>query len=141
MAAPWLTEMFDHADRRLLAGGYSGMSVGTSEVRQQLDALKWPYVHPDRPAPAPHEVDHTAKRVIAAARSRSGWMAAVAGLAGGWAMPPEVLATAVATLRLAQRLAVVHGLDPESDQGRMALWRALASALEVELPPDGPVGV
>jgi len=140
-APPWLDAIMEHADRRLLAGWYAGMSVDTATERRRLDALRWPYVHPDRPAPTLADVELTAKRLISVARRRSGVLAGAAGLAGGWALPPEVLATALTTLRLAQRLAIVHGFDPESDRGRMALWRALASALELELPPEGPVDV
>lgn len=141
MAPPWFTEMLEHADRRLIAGWYAGMSIEPAAERRRLDALRWPYVHPDRPAPSPADVAMTARRVIETSRNRSAIFAGVAGLAGGWAMPSEVLGTALSTLRLAQRLAIVHGFDPETDRGRMALWRALAGALELELPPEGPVGV
>jgi hypothetical protein len=47
----------------------------------------------------------------------------------------------VSTLRLGQRLAIAWGFDPGTDRGRMALWRALAAALRVDLPDQGPVGV
>jgi hypothetical protein len=141
MAAPWIAELLDHADRRLLAGGYAGVSVDTAAVRRWLDALRWPYLHPDRPAPPAMDIEATALRTIAMTRRRSMLFAAAAGLAGLWAVPPEVAGTAVSTLRLGQRLAVVYGFDPETDRGRMALWRALAGALELDLPQDGPVGI
>ncbi len=141
MPQPWLDEILDHADRGLLAGGYAGVSVDTADVRRWLDAHRWPYVHPDRPAPSAAEVAHTAERTIGLTRRRSVLLAATVGLAGPVALPPEIAGTAVATLRLGQRLAVIHGFELEKDRGRMALWRALAAALDLELPAEGPVGI
>ena len=44
-------------------------------------------------------------------------------------------------MRLGQRLAVVYGFDPEEPKGQMALWRALAAGLQIELPAQGPMEV
>ena len=52
-------------------------------------------------------------------------------------MPPEALAQVVTVLRLAQRLAVVYGFDPDDDRGQVAVWRALAAGLQVEMPAQG----
>jgi len=50
---------------------------------------------------------------------------------------PEAATALVQTLRLAQRLAVVYGIDPDTDRGRILLSRALAAAWQVELPREG----
>ena len=62
---------------------------------------------------------------------------AIAGLAGFAAVPPEALAALVQLLHLAQRLAIIYGHDPRTDRGRVWLLRALATALDVELPRQG----
>ena len=56
-------------------------------------------------------------------------------------MPPEVVASMVATLRLGQRLCIIYGFDPHEDRGQMALCRALASAYDVDLPATAPLGM
>ena len=138
---PLVTDAIDRADRQLAAGGYESVSVRTAEVRRRLDAMRWPYVHPDRPTPAMAQVEHTAWRLVAVARRKASLRSGAAGLVGAWGLPPEVAATAVATLRLGQRLGVTFGFDHETDRGRMALLRALAHGLELELPEHGAVGL
>ena len=138
---PALADVVDRADRGLAGGGYDSVSVRTADVRRALDAAKWAYIHPERPAPPIGDVEHTAQRLVAAAKWRSSLLAVAAGFAGVWSVPPEIAAATVATLRLAQRLAITFGFDPETDRGRMILFRALADALDVELPERGPEGV
>jgi hypothetical protein len=138
---PVVSDVLDRADRQLAAGWYESVSVRTASVRRWLDLVGWPYVHPEKGSPPLDEVERTSLRLIAVARRRSALVAAGAGLAGPWAVPPEVAVASVSTLRLAQRLGIAWGFDPETDRGRMALWRALAAALDVELPSQGPVGV
>lgn len=138
---PALADVVDRADRQLAGGGYESVSVRTAEVRKALDAAGWPYIHPERPAPPIADVEQTAQRLVRAAKRQSGLLAMAAGFVGPWSVPPEVAVATVATLRLAQRLAIAFGFDPETDRGRMILFRALADALDVELPERGPVGV
>ncbi len=138
---PALADVVDRADRGLAGGGYDSVSVRTVDVRRALDAAKWPYIHPERAAPQIGDVEHTAQRLIAAAKRRSAILALASGLAGVWSVPPEVAVATVATLRLAQRLAITFGFDPETDRGRIILFRALAEALDVQLPERGPEGV
>ena len=133
--------MVDRADRQLAAGWYEGVSVRTVEVRRWLERARLPFVHPDRPAPPMEDVERTAQQLISISRRRSAVMSLAAGLAGPWAVPPEIAVASVSILRLAQRLAITFGFDPETDRGRIAMFRALADALDVELPERGPVGV
>ena len=67
-------------------------------------------------------------------------MGAAGGAAGAAGVPPEVLALLVQTLRLAQRLSVVYGFDPETDRGQVMLWRAMGAAYDVDMP-DGQLTV
>lgn len=124
-------------DERGVAMLYRSISVSVSRTRSRLRAAGLPFVEPGVVAPRPVELDATAQWVIAQSRASS---AAVGGMAGLWgilSIPPEIGAYLVATVRMAQRLAIVYGFDPESDRGRMALAQALAVGFDIELPERG----
>lgn len=143
---PALRDLFDrlvdHADQRLPAGFYAAISVPTARTRERLRARHKAFIDPDRSeVPAMVDVDATATWVISQSKLNYATLGGIAAV-GGWAsVPPEALASAMGVVRLGQRLAVVYGFDPETDKGQMALWRALASGLEMELPSEGPMQV
>lgn len=145
MPSPWqivLETLGDRLDEELLPSLYDAVSVPTAEVRAWLRESGVPWLDPDMPGGAAlAEVEAAAQRVVGQAQGRAAALGAVSGVAGAVAIPPEVLASLVHSLRLAQRLAVMFGFDPETDRGRVVLWRALAQAYEVELPAQGSVGV
>lgn len=122
-------------DEDLLPALYAAASVPTTTIREELRAAGLAFVdeeaglRPDDTALG-RAVDH----VVRAAQLRAGAMGAVTGLAGVAAVPPELLAAMVNTLRLGQRLAVIHGFDPETDHGKIVLTRAIAAAVGVDLP-------
>lgn len=137
-----LLEMFQRVDDQLVAGWYRALSVPTDRVRRHLRAAHRPFVDPDGgELPALDDLDRTAAWLIEQTSARATAIGGVAGLAGLASVPPEAAATVVAIVRLAQRLAVVYGFDPETDRGQMALTRALAAGFEVELPERGQVGM
>lgn len=136
-----LLEMFHRMDDRLVAGWYRALSVPTDRVRRHLRAAHRPFVDPDAELPSLDELDRTAAWVIEQTSARATALGGIAGLVGIASVPPEAAATVVAVVRLAQRLAVVYGFDPETDRGQMALTRALAAGFEVELPDRGAVGM
>jgi hypothetical protein len=118
------------------------VSVPTAEVRAWLREEGIPFLDPDGDqGPSLQEVEAAAERIVGQAQGRAVALGVASGLAGAVAIPPEILATLVHVLRLSQRLAVMFGFDPETDRGRVLLWRALAAAYEVELPSQGSVGV
>lgn len=137
-----LGEVALRIDEDLLPTLYRYVSVPTPKVRAWLREEELAFVDPlTGVTPSIEDLEQTAQRVLHGARISQAAMAGVAGMAGVASVPPEVLATALGTLRLAQRLAVVYGFDPETDRGQMVLWRALAAGFEVELPEQGKVGL
>lgn len=137
-----LVEALERADDSLLAGSYRALSVSTARVRSQLRAAHRPFVDPQRPdVPPLPDLDATAAWVIAQASAQAAAIGGVAGMVGAASVPSETATTVLGVIRLAQRLAVVYGFDPDTDRGQMALWRALAAGFQVELPDRGPVGM
>ena len=137
-----LTDMMSRVDDRLVAGWVRALSVQTERERRRLRTAHRPFMDPTRPErPSLTELDHTAHWIIEQSRFGAAALGGFAGLAGFASVPPEILASVVAVLRLAQRLALVYGFDPDTDRGQMALWRALAAGYDVELPDRGPVGI
>lgn len=137
-----VSHLVDQADKRLVGQVVSAVSVETAATRDRLRFSGRPFLDPKcevRPTLA--EVEHTALHVVRQARVRVGAFGGVASLGGLVSVPPEVLATGVAGLRLAQRLAIVYGFDPETDRGEMAVLRALAAGFEVHLPEGGAMKV
>ncbi len=137
----WLAELVERADSDLAHGGYAAISVDPERFRRHLRAAQRPHIEPGGTAPSLPDLDRTAHWVVEQARFKTTALAGFAGLAGAASVPPEVAARSVATIRLAQRLAIVYGFDPDTDRGRTAMWRALAAGLEVDLPEHGPVGL
>lgn len=144
MASPLailLDALGERLDEDLLPSIYAAASAPTAETRAWLREQGLAYLDPEAGTfPAPEELAISVERILKQARGRATALSVAAGLGGALAIPPEVLAHLVQTLRLAQRLAVVYGIDPETDAGRILLWRALAAAYEIELPAEGPVG-
>ncbi|MEQ1564017.1 MAG: hypothetical protein ABMA64_00140 [Myxococcota bacterium] len=137
-----VADLLERADRTLVAGWYSAVSVDAERVRAWLRAHRLPFVDPTHPTAASLvDVDQTANKLVSRSASMLSALGGAAGLAGAATVPPEWVATNVAALRLAQRLCVVYGFDPATDRGQMALCRALASGYDVELPESGPVSL
>ncbi|MBM4391366.1 MAG: EcsC family protein [Deltaproteobacteria bacterium] len=138
MASPWrvIAEgLGTRVDEDLLPAMYAAASVSTSQVREELRRAGLAFVDEEAGlVPEPDELRRAVDHVVRSAQIRASAMGAVTGLAGAAAMPPELVAAMVNTLRLGQRLAVVHGFDPETDHGKIVLTRALAAAMGVELP-------
>jgi hypothetical protein len=140
VARELVDELVDRADRRLLPAVYRSVSISTRQTRSRLRLHARPFVDPELQVHPPLlEVDHTARWVLTSSRTHVSALAGMASLAGLLSVPPEALATVAAYVRLAQRLSVVYGFDPETDRGKMAVWRALAAGLELALPGGGPL--
>jgi len=139
---PRIADLFSRLDARIVEGWLVAVSVPTRRTRRWLRGRRLPFIDPDAERiPSLQELDYTAQVVIDRYATSAAMVAGAAGL-GGWAsIPPELVASLVSGLRLAQRLCVVFGFDPDTDRGQMALWRAMAAGYEVELPPSGPVGM
>ncbi len=121
-------------DERALAAIYAAVSVSPGPVRASMAARRLAVAGEgvDRAA-----LDRTVEALIADAAGSAATLGGLAGLAGLLSVPPEAAAFVVAMVRLAQRLAIIHGLDPASERGRVAVARALAAAFEVDIPDDG----
>ncbi len=141
-----LAELFalltERADAETLPRLYALVSVPTATVRTELREAGLAWLDPEVGArPSIAQLDATAREVIRRARGTATAVGAAAGALGGFAVPPELAAALVQSLRLAQRLAVVYGVDPETDAGRALMWRAFAAGWEVELPTQGATGL
>lgn len=132
----------DHADRGVPSGVYAGISVSTARTRSRLRHLGRAYIDPTaETAPPMVDLDHTAAWLIRRSSVELAAFGAATAVGGPVTIPPEALGEAVGLVRLGQRLAVVYGFDPEEPKGQMALWRALAAGLRIELPAQGPMEV
>lgn len=129
------------ADRRVLGGLVRRVGVDTARERARLRRRGWPFLDPEATGEPPRraDVDRTAERVVEQAGAGQATLGTVAGLGGLVSIPAEIGAQVVASLRLAQRLALVYGFDPHDDRGRMAVSQALAAGLEITLPERGLV--
>jgi len=127
-------------DKDVLPRLYQLAGLRTDAIRGELDRLGVPYFDPAMGrSPGATELE-AAATVVAVRAARAGTVTGgVAGFAGVFAVPPELVASLVQTLRLGQRLAVVYGHDPDTDKGKLLLWRAIAAAYEVDLPAEGPL--
>ncbi len=137
-----LAELLDRADHTLVAGGYHAVSVSTERVRAWFRFRGLPFADPAlRDPPSLGEIDRTADVIIsraAALGAAVGGSTSLGGLAG---IPSEVGLSVVVVLRMAQRLTIAYGFDPNTDRGQAALARALAAAYGVDLPETGAVGL
>jgi len=130
------------ADERLLSNAYVAISVNVRRVRTHFRESERPFFDPHAPGtPTLVEVDKTAEWVVEQVSLQTAIRSGLASLAGILSVPPEVLATVSALVRLAQKLTIVYGYDPKSDRGQMVMWRALAAGLETDLPESGPLGM
>ena len=126
----------DRLDQDLLPSLYAACSLRTSEILTEFAARSIVFSdwRTDQPRPGLSTLDDSAKLLIDQAKVRAGVIGAAGGIGGAVGVAPEVLASLVHTLRMAQRLGVIYGFNPETDRGRVMLWRALAAAYDVELP-------
>jgi hypothetical protein len=141
MVRDLVADMAEWVDGRLIAGIYAAVSVPTERERQRLRRAGLAFIDVDMPPPSMADLDVSSDWVIKVASQNATALGGFAGLGGAASVPPEAIAIAVSVVRLAQRLAVVYGFDPETDRGQMALWRALQAGLDLDLPDGGPMGV
>ena len=135
-------ELRDRLDGDLLPSLYAAVSVPTEVIRATFRAEGIAFIDANAGQwPDALSLEESAKQVIAQARRRGVSLSVVSGLVGAVAIPPEVLASLVLALRLGQRMAVVFGFDPETNAGRLVLWRAVAAAYDLEMPSQAQVGM
>lgn len=130
----------DRLDIDLPAALRAALDLPAAEIAAALDRAGEPRVGGPRPWTV-ESVDAAARRLVAAGRWKVSVRAALGGAGGLATFAPELLAAAVMSVHLAQRLAVLYGFDPGSDAGRRAVDRALAAAFGVELPRWAPAGL
>ncbi|MBW1878978.1 MAG: hypothetical protein JRJ84_11490 [Deltaproteobacteria bacterium] len=134
-------ELLGQVDVSLPGALYAAVSVTPERVRRWLRAAERPFIVHGSEAPEPDQLLDTGRWVIEQSRFKLTLVGGLAGLGGAASVPPEALASTIALLRLAQRLAIVFGFDPTTDRGEMAVWQALAAGFELELPGEGPMGM
>jgi hypothetical protein len=133
-----IEEMSNRLDEDILPALLSAISVPTVKIKDDLNAAGLPFTDPENQVwPSLRELDATAAKLIHTAATRSTITGAVSGAAGAAGVPPEVVASMLQDIRQAQRMSVLYGVDPESDRGRVLLWRALGAAWQVPVPEQG----
>ncbi len=135
--ADWLSA----ADARTMPGLYAAVSIRPVRTAAWLRGAGKPFVDGAGLVPSEYDLEQTAQWVTQQSRLRMAMIGGLAGLGGMVTIPPEAVASMVAAIRLAQRLAVVYGFDPATDRGEMAVWQAVAAGFEVELPQSGAMGL
>lgn len=136
---PEVHDIFERLDVDTLAWLQRLASVSPPREQQRLRAAGRPYLSPSTPCPSQQELDATARWVVRRAVRRRRLTSRVVGLVGAPGVPSDVLSRALGLLRMAQRLAIVYGFDLTTDHGHVALRRALAAGIGVELPTHGPL--
>lgn len=122
-------------DADLIPTLYAAASVPTPLLRAELRAAGRSFIDAETGSyPEPDELARTVNFVVKGSTRRATAVGAISGVAGVVAWAPEWVAGAVSALRLAQRLAVVHGFDPDTDEGKLLISRALAHAFDVKIP-------
>lgn len=143
MADLWqvlLQNLGGRLDEELLPNLYARVGLSAADVRAELTDQGLPFFDPvTGRTPTPGELDAAADEVIRRAIRTATVGGAAAGFAGALALPPEMIAALTQTLRLGQRLAVVYGHDPDTDRGRLLLWRAVAAAWQIKLPTQSAI--
>lgn len=135
--APLLRALADRLDAAVLPAIWERVSLPTATIRAELRALGVEAPEPGLGAGLEDDRVAEASRRVAAAAARDATLAgAAAGLGGLATVPPELALNAVLALRMAQRLAVVHGIDPSTRDGQLVLARAYAAALALPLPRE-----
>ena len=134
LAGALLEALGERVDTESLARVYVAASVSTTQAKAELRARGVAWHDPDGPRCVAEQVSVTTEALIREASTRAAVVGAASTLAGALALAPETAGMVVATLRLAQRLAVVHGFDPENDAGKMVMLRALAAGWGFEIP-------
>lgn len=131
-------EFLERLDEDVAAAMYRRISIDVDRFERTLRTAGRSWARSQPPADL-EELRETASWVVDQSALRSRLLGTIAAVSGAASVPAETVARSLSTLRLAQRLLIVYGLDPHSDRGRTAMWRVLAAALETGLPSHGPV--
>ncbi len=135
-------ELSDRLDEDVLRALFAAISVPTNRIKEDLESSGLSFTDPEaRSWPSLVELDTAAESLIAKAVSRSTLTGALSGAAGAAGVPPEVVASMLQDIRLAQRLSVLYGVDPATDRGNVLLWRALGAAWQVPVPEQGSLAL
>ena len=126
-------------DREAVARGYAAVSIDSAGGRAWMEArgLAWVDDAAGR-FPSDEQLAASARVVVGAYEGPATVVGLVGAFAGWPGVAPELAATLVQSLRLAQRLALVYGFDPHTERGGIVVTRALAAAWQV--PPSAVAG-
>ena len=130
-----LRNLTERLDEDLLPGLYGITSLTTAAVQRDFREAELPFTDPINGIfPPEEELEAAADAVISRAVKRASVRGAIGGMGGAIAIPPEVALALVQTVRMAQRLAVLYGIELETDRGKLLLSRAIYAAYELKLP-------
>ena len=130
-----LRNLTERLDEDLLPGLYGITSLTTAAVQREFREAELPFTDPVNGIfPPEEELEAAADAVIHRAVNRASVRGAIGGMGGAVAIPPEVVLALVQTVRMAQRLAVLYGIELETDRGKLLLSRAIYAAYELKLP-------
>lgn len=131
------TSLWELADQRAVRAALERLSVPPAAVRASLARQGLAFVEPGHPPPPEVDLARSARALVLRSADRAAWLGLAAGASGPGSLVPEALALLTHLGRLAQRLAVLYGLDPTNEAGKLAIGRALAQAFDLPTPAEG----
>lgn len=84
----------------------------------------------------PAALDHVAERTISGSRRMAILEGAGFGFGGALTLLPDVSLLGVITLRLIQKLGMIYGFEYSTEEEKVELWMAVASAAGVDMTRD-----
>ena len=118
------------------------MSVDVQAFRSKLDKSGLCYVDGSQEdLPDLDALRRAADSTIRSSVRRASIAGAASGMGGWLGVPPEIASRVVQSVRLAQRLAIIYGHDPQTDRGAMHVRKALAAGWQFDLPNQAKVDI
>lgn len=137
-----LHNLGERVDMDLLPSLYQASTLSTAQIQREFMRTQTRWHDPSQGMnPDAVELQLAAHAVIGRCTRVAMIRGALGGSLGALAIPPEIAASLVQTLRMAQRLAVLYGFDPETARGQLLLSRALEVTYNLKLPTQRAMGV
>lgn len=131
-------DLGEKLDSEVLPALYNAASLKGEVIRAELRSQGLDHWDPGSDnLPTRSAMERTCELLVRRASRLAGLRGAAGSFGGFLTLAPDMGLALVQTLRLAQRLAVVWGHDPDSEPGRLLLTRALATAWKIDLPREG----
>lgn len=123
------------ADDGVVRALYRAASVDADEALEEVRQVLGGKAVEDAPT---DQLDAVVDRWIRERRFYGSMVGAGLSVVGLPGVPAATAQRFAEQLRLAQRIALVYGVDWRTERGEILLWRAMAEALDVDIAWEGP---